>query len=152
MLVFSLKAKYKKQLQYNIKIFHMKLYTHPEVLILRPQPQDKDSGNRVLVAVGGPAFMVHPIPALETVLRPSNSRAHPREKGVGMALTEPSFSTNLWGWSSHFIQEDTEAQSNGAATHVAGRRGQQASQSIPKTPKPGQSPGSTFGYKEINAR
>lgn len=147
MLVFSLKAKYKKQLQYNIKIFHVKLYTHPEVLILRPQPQDKDSGNRVFVAVGGPAFMVHPIPALETVLRPSNSR----EKADGMALTEPSFSTNLWGWASHFIQEDPEAQSNGAATHVAGRRGQQASQSIPKTPKPGQSPGSTFGYKEINA-
>lgn len=88
----------------------MKLYTHPDVLILRLQLQDKDSGIRVFVAVGGPAFMVHPIPALETVLRPSNSRAHPREKAVGMALTEPSFSTNLWGWSSHFIQEDTEVQ------------------------------------------
>ena len=42
----------------------------------------------------------------------SNSRAHPREEGMGMALTGPGSPTMLWVSPSHFIPEETEAQRN----------------------------------------
>lgn len=73
----------------------MKLYSDPEVpTTVRSQPQPGDPGDTASVGVGGSAVTVCPAPA---VRRPSDSRARPREKGVGMALTEPGLSTTLEG-------------------------------------------------------
>lgn len=122
-------------MQCNIKTFHRKLCTDPNILFVRAQPQAGDSRNMVFLKTGGSAFVVHPTPHCGQSSQTSNSRAHPREKGMGMALSGPGSSTTLWVSSSHFIQEETKAQRNAQlSTRLADRDSRSVGHSV-NTPR-----------------
>lgn len=86
------------------------MYKRPNILFVRTQPQTVDSRNTVFVGTRGSAFVVHPVPHYGQSPQTSNSRAHPREEGMGTARTGPGSSTVLWVSPSRFIPEETKAQ------------------------------------------
>lgn len=103
------------------------MYKRPNIVLARAQPQTADSRNTVVVGTGGSAFVVHPVPHYGQSPQTSNSRAHSREEGMGMALTGPGSSTVLWVLLSRFIPEETEAQRNAQlSTQLADRVGRLA--------------------------